>query len=163
MKTTHKTAWMFLGLSLLLFAFGCAKDVPKGFPALHPCTITVMQDGAPLAGASVLFKPTQYDSLSASGKTDEKGVAVMMVQATYEGVPAGKYKVMVVKQTRERNPAVKDEDIQGQNVSLEMRDKAYIVTNFVDPKYGDSSKTPLEIQVTEGKNEQTFEVQKPGT
>ena len=161
MTTQRVSSMMLLGALTLILASGCGKGVPKDYPALYPCTITIMQDGSPLSGASVLFKPTQYDSMSASGITDEKGVAVMMVQATYEGVPAGNYKVMVVKQTRERNPAVSDEQIQGQNVSMELRDKAYIVTHFVDPKYGDSTKTPLEIQVKEGKNEQTFEVPKP--
>ena len=146
---------------LVVFTVGCGPSIPAEFRNLCPTTITIMQDGAPLSGASVLLKPVEYDSMSASGITDEKGVAVMMVQATYKGVPAGKYKVMVVKQTRERNPAVSDEEITGQDVPIELRDKAYIVTNFIDPKFGDSLRTPLEIQITEGMNEQTFEVPKP--
>jgi len=149
-------------IMLVMLSGGCGKSIPAEFRNLCPTTITIMQDGAPLSEASVLFKPVQNDAMSASGITNEKGVATMMVQATYKGVPAGKYKVMVVKQTRERNPAISDEQMQGQNVSMEVRDKAYIVTNFVDPLFGDSLRTPLEIEVTQGKNEQTFEVSKPG-
>ena len=161
MKKQSTFSYILPGVWILLFASGCGEKLPAGYPALHPCTITIMQDGAPLPGATVLLKPMAYDSMSASGLTDDKGVAVMLVQATYEGVPVGKYKVMVVKQTRERNPEVSDAEIQGQNVALEMRQKAYITTSFVDPVYGDSIKSPLEIQITEGKNEQTFEVSKP--
>ena len=139
--------------------FGCSRGVPKGFPSLHPCVITVSQDGTPLAEASVLLKPLQESAMSASGITDEKGVAVMKVQATFDGVPEGKYKVMIVKQTRERNPGVKDGELH-ELAPTELREKEYIVTDFVNPKFGNSTQTPFEIQIQPGKNEHTFEVTK---
>ncbi|MDR2705717.1 MAG: Ig-like domain-containing protein [Planctomycetaceae bacterium] len=147
---------------LCLCLLGCGKNEPNGIPSLQPCSITVMLDDAPLPEATVLFKPTQDGGISASGITDNNGKALMKIQATYDGVPKGKYKVMIVKQKRERNPAVKDEDVNGQpgSVPMNLAMKMYIVTDFVDPKFGNAS-TPLEITIQEGKNEQTFNVTKP--
>ena len=151
---------MFLVLLGLTLFFGCSHGgVPKDFPPLHPCVITVIQDGAPLEGASVSLKPLQSSAMSASGITDAEGIAVMKVQAAYDGVPEGNYKVLIVKQTRERNPAVKDADSR-EEVSAEFRDREYIVTDFVHPKFGNAAQTPLEIQIQSGKNEHTFEVTK---
>jgi hypothetical protein len=141
---------------------GCGKNKPDGIPSLQPCSVIVMLDDAPLPEATVLFKPIQDGGISASGITDNNGKALMKVQATYDGVPEGKYKVMIIKQKRERNPAVKDEKVNGQpsSVPMDLAMKMYIVTDFVDPKFRNAS-TPLEITIQKGKNEQTFNVIKP--
>ena len=160
-----RTRFFIFNIILMVFGlsiFGCSRGVPKDFPALHPCVITVTQDGTPLAEASVLLKPIQGNALSASGVTDKNGIAVMKVQATFDGAPEGKYKVMIVKQTREKNPEVKAEELQEfAPDSTALREKEYIITDFVDPKFGNATQTPLEIQIQSGKNESTFEVTKP--
>jgi hypothetical protein len=83
----------------------------------------------------------------------------MKVQATFDGVPEGKYKVMVVKQTRERNPEVKDEELH-ELAPTSLREEEYIVKDFVNPKFGSAVRTPFEIQIQPGKNAHTFEVTK---
>ena len=153
---------LFLVLVLALMS-GCGQKLPTGFPPLHPCLITIIQDGSPLSGASVILKPVQVDGMSVGGVTDAKGVAVMMAQGEYPGVPAGNYKVLVAKFTSERNPDVSDEELNsyGTNVPLELLKKSQIHTYYVSSDFSDPKKTPLEIQIVEGKNEQTFEVPKP--
>ena len=157
-------AYLFMNSIILLMfclsVFGCSRGVPKDFPALYPCVITVHQDGTPLAEASVLFKPLQEDAMSASGITDKKGIAVIKTQAAFDGAPEGTYKVMIAKRTRERNPAVKDEDLNALDPTVRLT-KEFIVTYLVDPKFGNAAQTPFEIQIQPGKNERTFDVTKP--
>ena len=149
-------------LLTVLVSVGCnTSGVPSHFPKLHPCTITILQDGQPLEGASVALAPDDKQQLSASAVTDANGVAKMMIQACYEGVPVGQYTVLVSKITRVENPNVSATPSMDGTSSMGDRNQQYITTYYTDPSYDDTKRSPLKIQITEGKNEQTFEVPKP--
>ena len=84
--------------SILLFS-GCGGEkLPPGIPKLYPATLTVMQDGKPLAGAEVIMiNVDPSTSWSAGGVTDQDGVLKLRTMGRYMGAPVGKYKVAVQK------------------------------------------------------------------
>ena len=86
-------------LSTLLFS-GCGHGelIPPGMPKLYPATITVTQDGKPLAGAGVIMiNADPSTSWSAGGNTDQNGVLKLKTMGRYPGAPVGKYIVAVQK------------------------------------------------------------------
>lgn len=87
-------ACTLLGLSLP----GCAGKAkkPADLPDLVPIVTVVKFKGEPVSDAKVLFAPIS-GKYSAAGVTDSEGRAVMKTDGVYEGVPAGSYKVSVVK------------------------------------------------------------------
>jgi hypothetical protein len=129
-------------LLVLVFA-GCSQEMPDGMPELYPCQITVTRDGQPFAMADVKLYPVepQKKDWSTAGLTGTNGVVDLRTNANYRGIPAGKYKIIVVKEE------IEDVD-----------NKFYYRVNTVDPKFGAIDSTPLEIEIKSGKNKQTVEV-----
>jgi hypothetical protein len=136
------TKYIILLGALLVFA-GCGQNRPDGMPALHPCQITVTRDGQPFAMAEVKLYPVepQKKDWSTTGLTGINGVIDLRTNANYRGVPAGQYKIIVVK-----------EDIE------DVDNNFYYRVNTVDPKFGAIELTPLEIEIKSGRNKQTVEV-----
>ena len=146
---------MILPLCLVMACFlmfsGCGEKMPPGLPKLYPATITVMQDGQPLAGAEIVVINTDpATNWSAGGLTDSNGVVKLRTMGRYDGAPLGTYKVGVRKEEipnitlpmevpsdpaemREYNRIVKDiED----NTFLLVEDKFSIIN------------TQLEVEIT---------------
>ena len=90
---------LYISCLLVLAAFGCNKgggrpaDLPED---MSPCAVTIIQDGQPLAGASVQFEYDTPVKYTTSGVTDEKGVAIMMTYGQ-PGAQQGTAKVCVSK------------------------------------------------------------------
>jgi hypothetical protein len=63
---------------------------------LVPVVAVVKFKGEPVPDAKVLFSP-ESGKYSAAGVTDKQGRAVMKTEGTFEGVPAGSYKVAIAK------------------------------------------------------------------
>jgi len=141
-----------------VFTPGCGKKLPPGMPKLHPASVTVTQENAPLDNAMVQFFPTDpaLSQWGPSGTTDANGVAVLSTNGQYPGVPEGHYKVIVIKQEREPHPHpewsfLPDEDPKfRQFQSINARLKTYV---YVERKYSNIVNTPLEANITAGKNE----------
>ncbi|MDR3234911.1 MAG: hypothetical protein LBT46_14830 [Planctomycetaceae bacterium] len=127
----YLTAITLLIVTLMLS--GCGRKMPDGMPPLYPCKITVLQDGQPLSAAEVKLYPVERPAKdwSTAGITGQNGVIDLYTNGNYRGVPAGKYKVVVVKETTED---------EGANYYYRM--------NTVDMQYSSSETTPLEIEVT---------------
>ncbi|MDR2642563.1 MAG: hypothetical protein LBC74_07195 [Planctomycetaceae bacterium] len=136
------TKHLILLSALLVFA-GCGQNMPDGMPKLYPCQITVTRDGQPFAMASVKLYPVepQKKEWSTTGLTGTNGVVDLRTNANYRGIPAGKYKIIVVK-----------EDVEDIDKNF------YYRLNTVDPNLGDMESTPLEIEIKSGKNKQTIDV-----
>ncbi|NLZ03172.1 MAG: carboxypeptidase regulatory-like domain-containing protein [Pirellulaceae bacterium] len=135
-------------------AAGCGEQRPEGFPTLYPATITITQDGANLAGATVSLFP-EDSTLSrwpVGGMTDENGMARLITYGKFEGAPAGKFKVMVNKTVSEGDPIP---EVPGQYASAEERaayDRAiktgsYEVFQVVAGEYRTADKTPLMVEI----------------
>ena len=141
---------------LVLPMAGCQKQsVPDGFPAIYPCVAIVFQDEKPLENSVVTFK--QLDPLSKyepSGTTDAKGFVTMKTYG-HNGVPLGKYKVIITKYSEE-----------GGNETVDLISGRKIIKNqqsfsLIDKQYRNESTTPYEVEVTKGKNSFQFDVGKP--
>lgn len=158
--------WLFTPLTslipvalLVMLTIGCGKQVPTEFKDLCPTTITIVQNGTPLEGASVALTPLGGGSYSAGGTTDAKGEVVIYTQGDFQGAKPGKYRVSVIKETRTRNEGVTY--AQGQQVTPEQRKAEFTIRTFVDPKYTSSRMSPLEIEIKPGENNQTFDLGDP--
>ncbi|MDO5582160.1 MAG: carboxypeptidase regulatory-like domain-containing protein [Planctomycetia bacterium] len=146
---------------LLLFAVGmctgCGEKQPEGLPELSPCTITITQEGSPLAQATVLLIP-QDPSLkdwSMGGTTDANGKALIRTHGQYNGIPVGEYIVVVNKEERTDDPkanskAVKDPDYVAPKVLF----------SLVETKYNNPGTTPLKFKMEKETGSATFEVGK---
>ena len=138
-----------LGLIIIctLLVAGCGKksNLPADFPEIHKLTITVVQEGAPLASAMISLKPVGTADKYARGcsaVTDETGVASIKTYGQ-EGVPAGKYKILVSKMHDEEGTEIEDE-FGGKSV---VGAKVY---SYIEKQYSDEKTTPFEIEVSKG-------------
>lgn len=153
--------------SLLPIAFlaaltvGCGKTIPAEFQDLCPTTITIVQNGTPLEGASVALTPLGGAGLSAGGTTDAKGEVILYTQGEYKGAKPGKYRVSVVKESRTLNEDAAGGSVGGPPATPEQRKAMYTIRTFVDPKFTSSRMSPLEIEIKSGENIQTFDVGDP--
>jgi len=143
--------------SLILVAtFGCGGSGSKN-PGVdvHPVTGKVTVDGAPLAGATVIFKGDQRGS---SGITNAQGVYSLMTFDPGDGVPAGNYKVAVIKQEIVGADASYS-DVNSPNYGKEPPPESLGKTVFhVAEKFGSPDSSGLTATVQEGANEINFEV-----
>ncbi|MDR2642681.1 MAG: hypothetical protein LBC74_07795 [Planctomycetaceae bacterium] len=160
---------IFITLLLLpfccaIFIFsGCNQEVPSDLPKTYPATITVIQDGQKLSGASVRLEPSDGGKWYASAITDASGVAILRANSQYSGVVTGKYKILISKRdATSNNITVPDPntDPAGYSKALEEMNNAKEEFDLVDPKYGEANTTPEEIEITTGKNEKNIDVGK---
>lgn len=128
---------------------GCgSSDRPADLPELHPTTVKVTLDGEPLDGATVTLAP-QSSKWSATGTTDEQGVATMLTNGRYEGVVEGEYKVGVNKLSKPTS------DAPAADLSYEEAQKLYMeqqkeIKSLVPEGYTVASRSPLELEVGPG-------------
>jgi hypothetical protein len=157
MRTQFILFFVTLLISVTLIS-GCGNNNsrPKDLPALYPCKLTITQDGQPLAEATVRFVSVDGGKWNPVAFTDTAG-HVEMNTYSFNGVPAGKYKVLIEKEVRENIVEEKNA------VTGITEEKSYTLYRIVDKKYTDAATTPHEIEVTGkgGKTEQTFDVGKP--
>ncbi len=150
---------------LILALGGCSDRKPEGLPKLYSTTITITQEGKPLADASVLLIDPDGPNhrWGPSGITDGSGVATIKTDNRYPGAPAGKFKVLVSKSAREPNPfadfAQSTPGTPDFNKwqTAESQRKTY---SYVDPNMGALETTTLEADIAAGKNALTFDVGK---
>jgi len=144
--------------ALMLFVVACGgPKKPDGMPALHKTTLTLTQDGTPLAGASVSLVPeTGAMRWPAGGITDKSGTVHIKTMAQFDGAPEGSYKVTVIKTEEEdTGEVVKMSDADGGGTVPVM--KSYYV---VDKKYQTPAGSDLTLEVKPGKNTKPFDVGK---
>ncbi len=138
----------------LLWIVGCGgKPTPEGFPDLVPCEVEVIQDGKPLADATVSFVSDQLQ-WTVGGITNEHGVAQMYTHGDFEGSPEGEFRVTITKTVIEGAPTPE------QLASPSFAGRGGTDFDYVDLQYKDPKKTPLQVKVS-GTTRETFDVGKP--
>ena len=167
--------FLWTGLFITVLCTGCGgQKLPSDMPKLHPTVITVIQGGNPLPDALVTMVNVDATILwSCIARTDSSGTATMQTNGMYVGAPAGTYKATVTKQEVVRDggdpyagapdPAVDQEAYQGWLMKNEARIAAAerqqpVVNDLVDPKFGRTDTTTLEIPITAGRNNHTLDV-----
>ena len=146
---------------IFVFITGCGgQKLPSDLPKLYPTQIEVTADGEKLAGATVSLYPIGGGE-TVGAATDAKGIAHINTRGQYAGAPAGKYKVCVnwtvtVEGPTSKKPVPTD---PGELAKYERRVADERTTKPVlEPMFRDSAKTPLEVEVVEGKNILSVEV-----
>jgi len=151
-----------LGAVALIAVVGCGgPKKPADLPELYPVKITVIQDGQPLEGASVMLNdPSLKIRFVMGGQTDAQGVAEIKTDAQFPGAPAGEFKVTVRKTTEpetsdEIAPTDPAERAEWEKKQAELANQ---MADTVDLKFGDMAQTPETITVGPGGAEKTVDV-----
>ncbi|MGL4941829.1 MAG: hypothetical protein ACRC46_01400 [Thermoguttaceae bacterium] len=155
--------------TLLVVVIGCGEKLPPDLPKLYPVTVTVTYDnGTPVGGAMVVFYPVKGSSVGdwlCSAGTDDAGVAPMLTQAKYHGLPAGHFDVTVQKYITKgadvvpelkKNPTREEADAWSQLKRNAKQGDRYSVVELV---YSSPGTTPLkQIEVKPGRNNLVLKV-----
>jgi len=155
----------FSGMFFLLLFAGCGGGVqlPEGMPQPQPTTITITQEGKPLAGASVALIPADaaLSKWNAGAITDSSGNAHIKTLQKYDGVVPGKFMIIITKTESDESKLTAPDpnsDPEGYSKYMAESQKEKIASyNLIDPKYSKST-TPEKIEIVQGKNEKTIEV-----
>ena len=146
---------LILSISLaLLLHMCCSRDDgrPADMPKLYPVTISIIQDGVPLDGATVTLiskTPSTYGTASA---TTVAGTARPRTYG-FDGVPAGDYTVLVEKRVTEGEREITQEGI---GVVGTIGGRVY---QLVNTQFTTQATTPLGISVAERRGAtETFDV-----
>jgi hypothetical protein len=129
--------------------YGCSGErLPPDLPKLYPVTLTIVQDGQPLGGASVVVVNEDYASSpwAAGGVTNEQGKVKLRTEGKYSGAPAGKYKVTIAKTEVPEIELPEDSSSPEYNKKIkEIQDKMFYL---VEDKFTKLDTTPLRIEIT---------------
>ncbi|MGL4942639.1 MAG: carboxypeptidase regulatory-like domain-containing protein [Thermoguttaceae bacterium] len=147
--STRSISIVALCLPLVCFmpVIGCGQKYPDGFPKLYPISLTVTQEGKPLAGATVvLSSPESTLQWTIGGVTDERGVAPLWTHGQYKGAPVGRFKVTISKVVNEGEAEyIAALDREDTAAAAKIVVKSY---SCVEPQYGDVATTPLEVTLS---------------
>jgi len=135
--------------SCLFFIVGCTQT-PSELRHLHPVTITVLDNGQPMAGVFVTLsaKTPQEELWACNGTTDGSGIAKLRTKIRSfvgDGAQSGTYAVVLSK-----GADIPAELAEGSspNPVLEAKRNEFIEKNRVVPKVFESAQTsPLELVV----------------
>jgi len=152
-------------ISVFLIASGCSKGY-QGKERLYPVSITVTNNGVPLTDASVvLLRESGAKTINAGGCTDQNGVAQIKIDAQWNGVPIGKYKVMLNKDVPLQSDLSEEEYRKLELLEKEAYDKKMYEKRMSMPlpvpHILSGMESPLSIDVTSsGNNTATFDIGK---
>jgi hypothetical protein len=143
----------------MLFCLSCNHvPVPDELKNLYPVTITVTDNNQPIEGVAVfLSAKTSGGAWASRGITNAQGVAVIQTsRASYtgKGVPAGDYKVTLIKTVvlpPELEPQEEDQNLSPQAATAKQaKQEVFYEKNRIIPKIlEDSNTSPIELTVTE--------------
>ena len=144
-----------------LFVIGCGAKGPRpdGFPALVPVTVTVNQEGQPLADAQVSLVPSDgAKNWFSGGTTDSGGNVTVTTYGAHSGAPVGKYKVVVSKEVHEgleeyQAAMAREDEAAARRIDVK-------VFACVEAPYREAATTPLEIEVVKGTKNYSVDVGK---
>ena len=119
-------------LGLAVFT-GCKKG--SGLPTVD-VTGTVLLDGEPVEGATVLFKPTAEGGRGASGVTNAEGVYKLTTAEKDDGALPGSYQVAITKR-------LVDDDGLPDEVDPDSEESLDNLYNKLDPSKDQESKNSI--------------------
>ncbi len=153
-KNLINGAFALLAATTLVVFAGCKdKSRPSDLPDGVACTVSVVQDGQPLADAEVMLvgMDEANKKYSPGGRTDAKGDCELKTYG-YPGVAPGKYKVTIWKDVEEGGETIVDE---------ETGEETYVggaETMTVDTTFRDAATTTLEIDIQAKMEKPVFDV-----
>ena len=168
-----RNCFLWLGAAVFVVSsLGCggaSEDV-------NPVTGKITYDGKPLGGARIRLeaKDAGFSRVYACDSKEDGTFSIEAVYAdeTKQGAPAGSYKILVGKFTKEDAPETSDPDAD-EALELEMVEKMTEggpdavaeagAKTEINEKFNNSSTTPLEVTINEGENTITLELKSDGT
>lgn len=155
-----KKYFIIIVLSFSTVLFGCSRDLrPKDLPELLPCTISLTQDNKALADCSVSLYPVDNNNKwSSGGVTNAQGILKIRTHGKFDGIPEGKYKVVLQKQITEGETGSEPIDSTPQEMEAyqeRIKKNPPVTYDTIEPIFSDLEKTPLEINVIK-KSENKF-------
>lgn len=148
MRSKQANISLLSTLSIAIFVIAGCGSVPRpdGLPPTYPLNVKVLQEGTPLAEATVAFYFEDGSmKWTIGGVTDANGVAKMYTHGKFEGVPAGNFSVTVNKMLYEG----KDE----YDAAMERGDTAAAraidvnAWQLVNDEYTLPSRTPIKVEI----------------
>lgn len=137
----------------VLVGSGCSKETP--LPPRVPVTGTVLQKGAPVSGATVVFEG-EAAARPGVGVTDQAGKFRLSSYTEGDGVPPGKYRIAI---TKFEAPPPSQEDTSMEAAAARKTEPASAPKSLLPKRYADSATSGLEETVAEGKtNDFTFDL-----
>jgi len=145
----------FLVVALVCFA-GCGgPQRPADLPDLYPVRITVVQDGQPLEGATVIMMAEDTPlRFAIAGITNSSGVATIHTDIDWPGAPAGRYLATVRKVVAPTADMSLDYEAQQAAAAA----AAGQTRSLVNSKYLRFNTTDLRVEVTSSGATATFDV-----
>jgi hypothetical protein len=150
-------SFLFIVLAILFFS-GCGPTRPEAMPNTFPCKITILQDGVSLSGIDVaLFRAEGNGPLSISAYTNSNGVAnIKTAWGNYStsGVPAGTYKITLVKHVALPDDGVTEEQkeqftLKEAEAYEKKRNEEIDKLRLIPKQMSSPETTPFEITVIE--------------
>ncbi|WP_237228459.1 carboxypeptidase-like regulatory domain-containing protein [Rubinisphaera sp. JC750] len=135
---------------LVLAGCGAAEDQwTANQKTTYPVQGVVMQEGAPVGGATVMFR-SEGEQVAASGVTDDEGRFQLTTYDSNDGAVAGTHQVIVQKYDPKTLP---------ENVDFDEVDEVPEPEMLTPKQYADFSTSDLTVEVTaDGENEVTLEL-----
>ncbi|MDD3469730.1 MAG: hypothetical protein PHE53_07100 [Thermoguttaceae bacterium] len=148
----------------VIHGIGCTprQKLPEGMGKPVPVSITITQEGKPLADADVsLFPPDLSAKWAMGGRTNADGVVKIYTNGEIEGCPSGEYVVLVRKmaQDSDKDLGPEPEDAIERMKWNEKKAASSHEYSLVEDKYNDVKTSDLKIKV-DGKTEATLDVGK---
>lgn len=97
----NRIIWGLLCFVAIGFLIGCSKQkLPADMPKLYKFSVKILDNGSPLADAQVQLHPEDASLArwGLNGSTSQDGIVKFNTRG-YAGVPLGKYKITIKKQT----------------------------------------------------------------
>ena len=136
-------------LSAATLMAGCRGDSPPERPPVTPVNGTVLLNGAPVDGATIVFKPMDATGQPAVALSDSQGNFVTTTYTTGDGLRPGTYRVGVSKFERNTATTLSEDDpnygLDEDMPATEMPDK-----NTLPERYSPDSTGPAALQLTVG-------------
>jgi len=116
-------------------------------PKLYPVSISVTQEGKPLADAivSLRYADPSAGTWTVGGRTEANGQAKLYTNS-YPGAPLGKFKVVLLKE--ENEGLAERAEAEGRGDSAAANQVKVKIWSCVEAKYNDPKKTPLDVEIT---------------
>ena len=142
---TKRFPLLVLTVSLIFF-IGCSKKMPDGMPKLYPVSISVTQEGKPFADAvvSLRYADPSAGTWAIGGHTGADGTAKLYTQG-YPGAPAGKFKVVLIKEDNEGLTERGDAEARGDAAAA--KQIKVKIWSCVEARYNDPKQTPLAVEI----------------
>jgi hypothetical protein len=146
---------IIISVFLMSVLCGCSQRPlqPDNLPKLTPCKITITQDHLPLEGANVSLHSVTSETQQwvSGGRTDANGVAEIRTNGRYNGVPVGKFKVLITKTEVEPSklpPPPAEDDPNFPAWMAKSQNEVLPSYQLVDKQYAHPQTTPHELEIS---------------